>query len=100
MNEALALVLTAVGGVLLGAVFFGGLWWTVQKGLAARQPAFWFVGSLSLRMAVALAGFYLAASGGWRRLLACLVGFVFAQLLVTRLTSSRTNPEARRAPHP
>ena len=30
MNETLALVLALVTGVLLGAMFFGGLWWTVR----------------------------------------------------------------------
>ena len=31
MNEILNLVLNLVTGILLGAIFFGGLWWTVQK---------------------------------------------------------------------
>jgi hypothetical protein len=32
MNETVILVLAGCAGVLLGAIFFGGLWWTVQKG--------------------------------------------------------------------
>ena len=38
-----------VAGALLGAFFFGGLWWTVQKGVTSEQPALWFLGSLLLR---------------------------------------------------
>jgi F1F0 ATPase subunit 2 len=30
--------------VLLGVIFFGGLWWTVRKGLSSKRPA-----SLALR---------------------------------------------------
>jgi len=32
MSDLPALGLAFLAGALLGAVFFGGLWWTVQKG--------------------------------------------------------------------
>jgi F1F0 ATPase subunit 2 len=47
-----------VAGVLLGAIFFGGLWWTVRKGVSSKRPALCFFGSLLLRTSIALAGFY------------------------------------------
>ena len=37
-------------------------------------------------MGIALAGFYYVGRGHWTRLLACLVGFAIARVLVTRLT--------------
>ncbi|MHB9112942.1 MAG: N-ATPase subunit AtpR [Thermoleophilia bacterium] len=100
MNETLGLVLALVTGVLLGAIFFGGLWWTVQKGLSSKRTALWFLGSLLLRTSVALAGFYLVADGHWERLLACLLGFVIARLIVIRLTRTATftAQEANHAP--
>ena len=58
MNETLTLALALAAGVLLGAIFFGGLWWTVRKGVSSQRPALWFLGSLLLRMSIALAGFY------------------------------------------
>ena len=61
--------------------FFGGLWWTVQKGVASESPAIWFVGSLLLRTGVVVAGFYLVA-GHWSRLVACLFGFLIARVIV------------------
>ncbi len=85
MNEALRLILPLVAGVLLGAMFFGGLWWTVRKGVSSQRPALWFFGSSLLRMTIALAGFYFVAGGRWERLLVCLLGFVVARLVVTRL---------------
>ena len=45
MNEPLSLVLALITGVVLGAIFFGGLWWTVRKCVSAKQPALWFFGS-------------------------------------------------------
>lgn len=104
MNEVLVLALAFSAGVLLGAIFFGGLWWTVRKGVSSEQPALWFFGSLLLRMSIALAGFYLVSGGHWERLLLCLVGFVMARLVVTWLTrssegnQSRSGQEARYAP--
>jgi uncharacterized membrane protein YfbV (UPF0208 family) len=29
-------------GIFLGALFFGGLWWTVRRGLTVANPALWF----------------------------------------------------------
>jgi F1F0 ATPase subunit 2 len=86
MNESLTLLLASFAGLLLGAIFFGGLWWTVQRALSAQQPALWFLGGLMMRMGIALAGFYVVADGHWERLLACLSGFVVARLAVTRMT--------------
>ena len=94
MNDFLMLALALVAGLLLGAIFFGGLWWTVRKGLVSKQPALWFLGSVLVRMGVVLAGFYFVGQGHWERLVACLVGFIMARFIVTRLTAK----EASHAP--
>jgi len=86
MNETLSLAPVFGTGVLLGVMFFGGLWWTVRKGVSSKQPATWFFSSLLLRMSIALAGFYFVSGGHWERVLVCLLGFVTARLVVTRLT--------------
>lgn len=104
MNETLALVLACIAGGALGAIFFGGLWWTVRKSLLSSRPALWVFASLLLRMGLTMAGFYVVAGGDWRRLLACLAGFVMARQVVTRLTrpldarQALSDQEARRAP--
>ena len=82
MNESMTLLLTAMAGLLLGAVFFGGLWWTVQKGVASNHPALWFLGSFIARTCIVLTGFYFVGSGHWQRLLSCLVGFFLVRLIV------------------
>jgi F1F0 ATPase subunit 2 len=88
MNDGAVLVLAAAAGLALGAVFFGGLWWTVRRALRSQHAALWFLGSLVLRTSIALGGFYLVSSDRWDRLLACLLGFVVARLVVTRLCGS------------
>jgi F1F0 ATPase subunit 2 len=90
MSETLALVsalvLPLLAGAFLGTVFFGGLWWTIRKGVSSKQPAALFFFSLFLRTGIALAGFYFVARGDWRRVLSCLVGFMLARVPVTWLT--------------
>jgi F1F0 ATPase subunit 2 len=85
MNDAAILFPAGVAGLLLGVIFFGGLWGTVRMGLLSKRPAIWFLSSLLLRMSVALAGFYFVSGGRWDRLLVCLLGFVIARFIVTRL---------------
>ena len=96
MTDVTAMSVSLLIGVLLGVCFFGGLWWTVQKGLTSSRPALWFFGSTLLRTAFALAGFYFVGCGEWRRLLVCLLGFLIGRVLVTRLT--RPKPEEIHAP--
>ena len=87
MNEAPTLVLAWLAGGLLGAIFFGGLWWTVRWGASSPRPARWFFGSLLLRMSAVVAGFYFVGHGNWERLLASLLGFIVARFIVIRLPS-------------
>jgi F1F0 ATPase subunit 2 len=98
MADPLALSVAWLAGAGLGAFFFGGLWWTVRRLADARRPALLVLGSFVLRTGVALGGFYLVATAGrWERILAYLLGFVTARLVVTRLTEASSLP---RSPQP
>jgi len=98
MADFSSLAPALLGGGLLGGFFFGGLWWTVRKGLASQSPVFWFFGGMILRMSIALAGFYYIGSEDWRRWLACLIGFVMARQVVSRLI--RTPVDQQKSPAP
>jgi len=101
MNEILSLVPALVAGMLLGAMFFGGLWWTVRQGVASRRPSLWFAGSMFLRMSMVLLGFYCILGDSWQRLVVGLLGFTIARLLVTRFTrvTQQSNQLAQEAGH-
>ena len=85
-----------LAGGALGVVFFGGLWWTVQRGAASSTPARWFIGSFVLRTATVLAGFYAVGAGQPLRLLLCMLGFLLARVIVLRMT--RAEPVAPVSP--
>ena len=86
MNDILPLVMAGIAGLLLGVLFFGGLWLTVYKGATSERPALWFFGSFILRMSIALSGFYLVSDGHWPRTLTCLLGFALGRIIVIKLT--------------
>jgi F1F0 ATPase subunit 2 len=87
-NEIVQLPLAAAAGLLLGALFFGGLWFTIQKALRAKTPGLWFLGSWFLRVGVVLTGIYYTTAGDWKKFLVCMLGFVAARYGVARFTKS------------
>ncbi len=88
MNDVFFMIVAFGVGILLGAFYFGGLWWTVLKGVASVRPALWFGSSMLLRTSVILVGFYLVGRDHWARMLVCFFGFVVSRVLVMRLTRS------------
>ena len=82
MNETLVFLLTFIAGLLLGVVFFGGLWITVQRALTSKMPVLWFAGGSISRMTIALLGFYFVCQNSWLRFVICLLGFVAARFIV------------------
>lgn len=91
MND-LWLLVPLLAGLLLGILFFGGLWWTVQRAMSSEWVGLWFFASLLLRTAIVLVGFYLACGEAWQRWLAALLGFAVARLLITRMSRPAVTP--------
>ena len=98
MIDFLPLALTCAAGALLGALFFGGLWWTVRQGVSSQRPAFWFFGSMLLRMSLTLTGFHFVGREHWERWLLCLCGFILARFVVQRLTPPPVKHPGSRGP--
>lgn len=88
MNEISNIIVPFVVGLLLGALFFGGLWFTVKKLITSKTPAILMIGSFLFRIGIVLAGFYLIGLGDWKKLVVCLIGFVVARFAVIHFTKS------------
>ncbi|WP_198912592.1 ATP synthase subunit I [Desulfuromonas acetoxidans] len=71
-------------GFILGLIFFAGLWWTVKRAVTSPHPALWFIGSMLIRVAITLVGFYWVSADQWWRLLLCTAGFIVARPVVSR----------------
>jgi F1F0 ATPase subunit 2 len=96
MIEILNFVGSLGVGILIGAIFFGGLWWTIRKAVGNKQIAPLFFVSRMMRMSLALIGFYFVARGHWQNLVVCLIGFMIARFVIMRLTAI---PEVGHATH-
>ena len=101
MTDILSFSSSLVAGLFLGAFFFGGLLWTVRKGVKSERVALWFFGSMLLRTGVVMLGFYLLLGDSWQRMLAGLFGFFIARLILTWLTPvvEQPKPLAQEADH-
>jgi len=78
------LILSLLFGGLMGLLFFGGLWWTVQRLVESNRPYLLSVASFMVRTAVVMAAFYLLLAAGWPHLLAALIGFWVARTILAR----------------
>jgi F1F0 ATPase subunit 2 len=80
----LTLIAAFTAGLALGAVYFTALLHTLHQLPSAKSPARLLLGSLILRMAVVMAGFYLImGTGHWERLAAAMLGFIIIRKILT-----------------
>lgn len=99
MTDFLSVIVVLIIGFMLGCFFFGGLWWTLKKGLISSRPALYFLTSFLLRMGISVLGFYFTLSlnllySAWLSLLLCLLGFMSAKFFVSKLVSKWTPVDA------
>ncbi|MDD2453369.1 MAG: ATP synthase subunit I [Synergistaceae bacterium] len=87
-TDVLMLILVFAAGVLIGLVFFGGLWWTILRGIGSPRPALWFFGSFLVRMVFLLTALYYLSGGAWIRLILLGSGILLARSLVLLWTNS------------
>lgn len=87
MNEYIYFIGALIAGILLGFIFFGGLWFTSRKSLTSKNPAALVLGSFIFRTGILLVGFYFISDGNWKRTLICLLGFIIARILTNRFLS-------------
>ncbi|QAY86140.1 ATP synthase subunit I [Pseudomonas arsenicoxydans] len=89
---ALGGAVALLAGGTLGVIFFGGLWLTVRHGASSPTPARWFMGSLFVRTAIVLLGFYVIGASQPARLGICMLGFLLARAIVVRATQPAAAP--------
>ncbi|HLK55279.1 MAG TPA: ATP synthase subunit I [Chthonomonadaceae bacterium] len=93
MTETLRLTLSFLIGAAAGAFFFGGLWWTIRKGITAGQPGLLFLGSFLARTAVVAVVLALWSRGQAAPLALALLGFIAVKVPLMLLL--KTAPAVR-----
>jgi F1F0 ATPase subunit 2 len=88
MTENIYLILALIAGIIIGFIFFGGLWLTVKTGVTSKKPALLFIISFVLRTGITLLGFYFVSAGNFKKMVACLIGFTVARFIIKQKTTS------------
>jgi F1F0 ATPase subunit 2 len=76
------LVIVFLIGIGLGLGYFLGLWWTVRRAMRSRYPHRWLIGSAAVRLVLLLLAFWVLMDGHWENLVAALLGFWVARMLL------------------
>ncbi len=80
----LQIALALAAGVILGAFYYGGLWWTVRQIETAKSPGLLFGASFIIRTLVVIGGFWVVTLGNWLLILVCLAAFIGVRTVLTR----------------
>ena len=90
------MILGFLGGVVLGFVFFGGLYWSVNKLPTVKHPGLLMVVSMLVRMAILLTGLYFLMAGEIKNLLAAVVGVMLVKfVMIARVRQKPPAPTER-----
>ncbi len=73
------MILGFIGGSVLGILFFGGLYWSVNQLPKAKHPGLLMTASLMVRMAILLTGLYFLMAGDIKNLLAAVAGVMLVK---------------------
>jgi len=82
-------IFSLLGGLALGAFFYGGLWFTVQRLPGTAHPVLFILGSYWLRLFGVLAAFVFLARQGLECAAIAMAGFVLGRIAVSNLINDR-----------
>ena len=82
-------------GLLTGTLFFGGLWWSLQRLEDRPAAAGWFALGAFVRAGLALAGFWVALQYGLAAVAAAMVAFLVVRFGAVRLAKPSSKPLRR-----
>ena len=81
-----------ISGLVLGLLYFGGLWWTLERLPRQARPKLWLTKSYIIRVALALSGFFLIMRQSVMALFFCLFGFfIMRWLMLKKLSVDQRN---------
>lgn len=70
------------GGIILGIIFFGGLYWSVNQLAKVRYPAVLMIASAFVRMGILLFGIFLLADNNIKNMLSIVVGIILVKVVM------------------
>lgn len=80
-------------GIALGIVYFGGLYFSIQKMTKAKYPSLIMTLSFILRMAILVGVFFYLSKGGYQDMLFGLLGVLLVRIIMTFMMKEQ-NPNS------
>lgn len=77
-------------GIIVGVIYFGGLYLSVQKITEVKHPSLLMVLSFVVRMAVLVVAFFYLSKGGYKNILFALLGVMAVRLVMTITVKNNT----------
>lgn len=79
-------------GAALGAIYFGGLYFSTRKIAEVKHPALLMVISFILRMGILVGVFFYVSKGGYQDMLLTLLGVILIRFaMIFALKEEKTN---------
>jgi F1F0 ATPase subunit 2 len=78
-------------GAVLGLFYFGGLWFTLKMMHQRERPKLWLAFSYMVRLAGALAGFWLVVQKDAMAFIFTLVAFFAIRIILTRTLKQKSD---------
>lgn len=70
-------------GIILGIIYFGGLYLSIQKINKVKYPSLLMSLSFIIRMAILLGAFFYISKNGYKNILLALVGVILVRIIMT-----------------
>lgn len=83
-SKVLELLVPLAAGVVIGLLYFGGLWITTRRLPRWKNPAVPLLGSFLVRSALCAGGVVVVSDGSAERAGVCLLGFLVGRALWIR----------------
>jgi F1F0 ATPase subunit 2 len=90
-------VVAGLAGILLGIIYFGGLWLTIQRMSQTDRPILLLMSSFIVRLVSVLTGFHLVSNGRLELLAVSLVTFLITRFFF--INRIQPHPERSGKPH-
>ena len=94
------ITISFAAGLIIGAVYFAGLWFTVRRVTDTGAAPLWLLVSAVVRLAFLVAALFWIMDGRWERLLAALAGVIVARLVATWMARFNDTAEGKRVDRP
>jgi F1F0 ATPase subunit 2 len=95
-SSPLVLALSALAGIILGILYFGGLWLTITKMRTLKNPGIFLTLSFILRTVIVIGGFYLISAGHLERLAVAMLAFFVTRFVFIKYFSPERSDEQQR----